>query len=202
MGFEEEGGQANNNDPSEELELDEVILEVTPEEEPLTELEKEQKKYDELLDKHQRLQAEFDNYRKRMDSRFIEASKFAAEGVLLKTIEVFDNLERAAEADFTENPASAKEGVVAIKQQFEKLLKMEGVKPIKSLGRQFDPYYQHSVNTMNDSDKPDGIITEVYQKGYMLREKVLRPALVCVNRHVEKLKDEDEDSEESVNEGE
>ncbi|UCH04596.1 MAG: nucleotide exchange factor GrpE, partial [Candidatus Thorarchaeota archaeon] len=58
-----------------------------------------------------------------------------------------------------------------------------GVRPIESLGKEFDPYYQNAVGTMNNEDEPDGVIVEVYQKGYMIREKVLRPAMVVVNRH-------------------
>jgi molecular chaperone GrpE len=201
MQYEEDGGQTDNNDASERSDVDEVILDVTPEEETLTDLEKEKMRSEELQDQLTRLQAEFDNYRKRMDSRFLEASKFAAEGILLKIIEVYDNLERAAAADFTQDPSSAKAGVIAIRQQFEKLLKIEGVRLIESVGKEFDPYYQHSVSTVNVPDQPDGIITEVYQNGYMLREKVLRPALVCVNRHVDDKKEDDEDSNESLNEG-
>jgi molecular chaperone GrpE len=136
-----------------------------------------------LLDKLQRLQAEFDNYRKRMESRFSEAAKFASEGILLRVLEVYDNLERALDVDFSENPNAAKEGVGAIEKQVRNLLEKEGVKPKDSMGMPFDPYYQHAVGTANDADKPDGLVVDVFQKGYMLREKVLRPALVVVNRH-------------------
>jgi molecular chaperone GrpE len=51
------------------------------------------------------------------------------------------------------------------------------------MGTPFDPYYQHAVGTANDTEKPDGVVIDVFQKGYMLKEKVLRPALVVVNRH-------------------
>ncbi|MHA2386136.1 MAG: nucleotide exchange factor GrpE [Candidatus Thorarchaeota archaeon] len=137
----------------------------------------------ELFDRFQRLQAEFDNYRKRMESRFSDAARFASEGILLKVLEVYDNLERALEVDFSKDPEAAKEGVGAIEKQVRSLLEREGVKPKDSLGIPFDPYYQHAVGTENDTDKPDGIVVDVFQKGYMLKEKVLRPALVVVNRH-------------------
>jgi molecular chaperone GrpE len=140
-------------------------------------------KSEELLDKLQRLQAEFDNYRKRMESRFSEAAKFASEGILLRVLEVYDNLERALEVDFSKNPNAAREGVGAIEKQVRTLLEREGVKPKDSMGMPFDPYYQHAVGTANDADKPDGLVVDVFQKGYMLKEKVLRPALVVVNRH-------------------
>jgi molecular chaperone GrpE len=147
------------------------------------EIERVSLESDALLDKLQRLQAEFDNYRKRMESRFSEAAKFASEGILLRVLEVYDNLERALDVDFSENPNAAKEGVGAIEKQVRNLLEKEGVKPKDSMGMPFDPYYQHAVGTANDADKPDGLVVDVFQKGYMLREKVLRPALVVVNRH-------------------
>ncbi|MFX1367795.1 MAG: nucleotide exchange factor GrpE [Promethearchaeota archaeon] len=154
-------------------------IELTPE----SELETQTKKAAELEDRLLRTQAEFDNYRKRMEGRFMEASKFASEGIILKVLDILDNVERAVEIDFSLDPKSAQEGINAIKRQIQSLLAKEDVRPIESLGKQFDPYYQHAVGTVSNNDKPDGAIVEVYQKGYMLKEKVLRPAMVCVNRH-------------------
>jgi molecular chaperone GrpE len=170
----------NNNNESDEvlLDIEEEIEEVLKD--PLV---LEQEKSDELFDRLQRLQAEFDNYRKRMDNRILEARKFASEDILLKFLDVYDNFLRALNMDFDTNPASAKDGLEAILQQFDKTLLLEGVRPIESVGMIFDPYYQHAVNRVSDSDKPDGIILEEYQRGYMLKEKVLRPAIVCVNVH-------------------
>ncbi|MFW9861059.1 MAG: nucleotide exchange factor GrpE [Candidatus Thorarchaeota archaeon] len=168
------------------------------------EIERASLKSEELLDKFQRLQAEFDNYRKRMESRFSEAAKFASEGILLKVLEVYDNLERALEVDFSKNPNAAKEGVSAIEKQVRNILEKEGVKPKESMGMPFDPYYQHAVGTMDDADRPDGLVVDVFQKGYMLKEKVLRPALVVVNRHEIPLESEGQDKtddEESEAEG-
>ncbi len=150
---------------------------------PESEAEVHRRRADELFERLQRLQADFDNYRKRMDARFEESRRYASEGILLKLLDIYDNLERALDVDFERNPVGAREGVAAIKQQMETLLAQEGVRRMEPLGKPFDPYYQHSVNKVNDPDQPDGIVVEVYQHGYMLREKVLRPALVCVNRH-------------------
>ncbi|MHA1771650.1 MAG: nucleotide exchange factor GrpE [Candidatus Thorarchaeota archaeon] len=158
---------------------DEEAFELVPEDE----LEVQRSRADELFDKLQRVQADFDNYRKRMDARFAETAKYASEAILLKVLEIYDNLERALEVDFETDPKAAKEGITAIKQQMDTLLTQEGVRPMDPLGKPFDPYYQYSVHKTNDPDKPDGVVVEVYQKGYMFREKVLRPALVCVNRN-------------------
>jgi molecular chaperone GrpE len=161
----------------------EEIIEIMPESPIEEHLEQECQRSKDLFDRLQRLQAEFENYKKRMDARFSDVTKFASEGILLKILDVYDNLIRALEIDFSKNPESAKEGVKAIRQQMDKVLTIEGVRPIESVGKQFDPYYQHAVGKQNDPKMPDGIVAEEYQIGYMIKEKVLRPAIVCVNRH-------------------
>ncbi|MFW9918712.1 MAG: nucleotide exchange factor GrpE [Candidatus Thorarchaeota archaeon] len=191
-----------NHDPQEnresfqenEEEMDEVSLDFD-EDSPISEkTESERKKeeiseeekdsYQELHDKYLRLQAEFDNYRKRMNTRFEEITQFASESILLKVLDVVDNMQRALESDFSADPESAKAGVAAIYKQIEKLLQNEQVRPIESLGKVFDPYYQNAISTVNDESLPDKTVIQEYQKGYMLRDKVLRPAMVSVNRHL------------------
>ncbi|MHA1934634.1 MAG: nucleotide exchange factor GrpE [Candidatus Thorarchaeota archaeon] len=162
---------------------EEEAPEITPENALEEALEKERLKYDDLFERLQRLQAEFENYKKRMNTRFSEAAIYASEGILLKVLEVYDNLERAMEADFKSNPESTKEGLEAILNQFLKLFAQENVRPMESIGTGFDPYYQNAVGTTNEEDKPDNIVVEEYLKGYMIRDKVLRPAQVCVNKH-------------------
>jgi molecular chaperone GrpE len=198
-----------NDDKDQEFEVDlsedelDEVAESSPEDSPQSQLDEECEESKDLFDRLQRLQAEFDNYRKRMDSRFSEAAKFASEDILLKVLDVYDNLLRSLEMDFTEDPEAAKKGISAIEQQLNKMLSMEGVRPIESLGHEFDPYYQHAVQKAHEPEKPDGVILEEYKRGYMLKEKVLRPAVVCVNRHevstVEKSNDEDNDNDSEKN---
>ena len=176
--------QNEDNDVSDEvlLDIEEDIELITPD--PLAKkIDEECEKSKDLFDQLQRLQAEFENYRKRMDNRIFKARKFASEEILLKFLDIYDNLLRAQDMDFETDPISAKKGIDAIMQQFNKTLLAEEVRPIESIGKIFDPYYQHAVNRVSDLDKPDGVILEEYQRGYMLKEKVLRPAVVCVNRH-------------------
>lgn len=200
-------GMHEKNETDQDIELDlseedvdgEDVFEISPEDPLHSQLDEESEKSKDLLDKLQRLQAEFDNYRKRMDSRFTEVAKFASEDILLKVLDIYDNILRALEMDFTDDPDAAKNGIQAIQQQLDKILSMEGVRPIESVGQEFDPYYQHAAQRTHDSEKPDGIILEEYQRGYMLKEKVLRPAVVRVNRHedptAETNKDEDNNGE-------
>ncbi len=178
------GAEEEMQEMSVELE-DEHTSESTDGSEAPTEKDDQKETYDELYDRYLRLQAEFDNYRKRMNARFEELSQYASETLLLKILDVVDNLQRALDTDFTADPNAAKEGIAAIYRQVEKLLQNEQVRPIESVGKEFDPYYQHAINTINDTNTPDKTVVQEYQKGYMLREKVLRPAMVCVNRHPE-----------------
>jgi molecular chaperone GrpE len=193
-----------DNQNSEEISMDfddeSEVIELTPEDEIENELESALKRSENLFDKLQRLQADYDNYRKRMTERFEEVNRFASEGIVLRLLEVYDNLERAMQVDFDANPASAKDGVKAIHKQLDKLLKKEEVRPIESIGKEFDPYYQHAVSSTHNPEKPDNQVVEELQKGYMIREKVLRPALVVVNRHTDSSRDED--TEKSKSQGE
>ena len=183
MHEDNEKGQDFELDLSEEdLDKDDVI-EISPEDPVLSQLDEECEKSNDLLERLQRLQAEFDNYRKRMDIRFSEVAKFASEDILLKVLDVHDNILRALEMDFIKDPEAARIGIKAIQQHLDKILSIEGVRPIETVGREFDPYYQHAAQRAHDPEKPDGVILEEYQRGYMLKEKVLRPAVVCVNRH-------------------
>ena len=192
MDEEQNKTQNENHDES-----DEVLLDIEDNEETQDPLLEEQKKSNELLDRLQRLQAEFDNYRKRMDNHYLEVRKFASEEILLKVLDIYDNFLRALDMDFATDPAAARSGIEAIQQQFEKMLNLEGVRPIESVGKMFDPYYQHAVSRVSVPEKPDGIILEEYQRGYMFKEKVLRPAIVSVNHPVNEPTENDDNKSET-----
>jgi len=195
--------QNKDNDVSDEVLLDiEEDVELITQDPLAKKFDEECEKSKDLFDQLQRLQAEFENYRKRMDNRIFEARKFASEEILLKFIDIYDNLLRAQDMDFETDPVSARKGIDAIMQQFNKTLLAEEVRPIESIGKVFDPYYQHAVNRVSDLDKPEGIILEEYQRGYMLKDKVLRPAVVCVNHHETHSAQENDDNESELKEDE
>lgn len=185
---DEEETAMNISDKSEEATEPEAF-ELTPENYLEQRLLEHKEQTDELTDRLHRLQAEFQNYKKRMNKRIDEIRGVAGESILLKLLDVYDNVERALEVDFEKNPHEAKEGVAAIGKQIEKIFSNEDVRPIDRGEEKFDPYYQHAIQKVHNPSEPDGIVLEEYQKGYMLRNKVLRPALVCVNRH--EIDDED-----------
>ena len=205
MHEEEKLDQDVEIDLSDEDIENEDVFEISPEDPLHSQLDEECEKSNDLFERLQRLQAEFDNYRKRMDTRFSDVAKFASEDIILKVLDVYDNLLRALEMDFVNDPKAAKDGIHAIQQQFEKMLSLEGVRPIESVGKEFDPYYQHAVQRVYDQEKPDGVILEEFQRGYMLKEKVLRPAVVCVNRHEDttaETSNDDDNNDKSENDGE
>lgn len=145
-------------------------------------LETEKLRSEDLIERLKRLQADFENYRKRTENRYADFTRFASEGILTKVLDVYDDIERAVQADFAKDPEAARKGIAGIKQNMAKLLAQEGVHPIETIGKPFDPYYQQAVQRTYDLEKPDNVVVQEYQRGYMLKEKVLRPALVCVNR--------------------
>lgn len=136
----------------------------------------------EYLEMAQRLKAEFENYRKRTEKEKTDLVEYGKEQVILEILPVVDNFERALEASHgdSEEIASFKEGVNLIYRQFKGVLEKLGVKEIESLGQIFDPYKHHAVMQEEVEDKKENEIIEVFQKGYMFNNKVIRPSMVKV----------------------
>jgi molecular chaperone GrpE len=146
-------------------------------------LEIERSRNEDLVERLKRQQADFENYKKRTESRYAEFTRFAGEGILLKVVDVLDDLDRALQSDSAKDAEATMKGIAGIRANLAKMLSQEGVQLIDSVGRPFDSYYQHAVQCTYDPNKPDNIVVKEYKRGYMLKEKVLRPALVCVNKH-------------------
>ncbi len=156
--------------------LDECLeLVKTLEEEKLS-LEKENA---ELLNKYLRKLADFDNFQKRIKREMNEFQQYALSDFFLRLLEVIDNFERALAGYTEENPESFYQGVVLIYRQLKELLKKEGVEELK-IGEKFDPNYHQAVDKEEREDIEEVKIAEVLQKGYLMKGKLLRPALVKV----------------------
>lgn len=139
-----------------------------------------------------RLQAEFENYRKRQVRDREECNRRAKESVLGELPGVLDNLERALRhagaADAA--PETLAQGVELVCKQLQEVLGRFGVEPIPALGAVFDPRLHEAMARVETAgDPPDGTVIEEYRRGYLLDGKVLRPALVAVA----KLADDDEE---------
>ena len=145
-------------------------------ESPLDSLRKER---DSLQDRLLRTAAEFDNYRKRVDRDRRDQADAAIADALTDFLPIVDDLERALKAPGGELEGFRK-GVELIHQQMLELLRKRGVKPIEAIGTDFDPRYHQAVAHESSAGHRDGEVTEEYARGYMLGERLLRPAMVKV----------------------
>lgn len=145
-------------------------------------LKQKEDEANEYLEMAQRLKAEFENYRRRTEKEKADLIEYGKEQVILDILPVIDNFERALEASHGDNEeiASFKEGVNLIYRQFKGILEKIGVKEIEALGQIFDPYKHHAVMQEEVEDKKENEIIEVFQKGYMFNNKVIRPSMVKV----------------------
>lgn len=140
------------------------------------------KEKDELYDRWLRLQAEFDNFRKRTRREMEEIRSRAAEDLVLKLLPVIDNLERAI-ASAEQGPAGGiAEGVKMIHKQFLSVLEGVGVSPIQALGQPFDPNFNEAVAYEESDEHSEGIVMEEMLRGYAFNGKVLRASMVKVAR--------------------
>jgi molecular chaperone GrpE len=140
---------------------------------------------DRLQDRLLRLQAEFENYKKRISREKAEFLKFAHEGLVLDFLPVLDSLERAlgaARAEAGSTPLL--EGIEMIARLFRSVLEKAGVRPMEALGQPFDPAYHQAVAQVETSQGDAGLVVEEIQKGYLIEGRVLRPAMVKVSRAV------------------
>ncbi len=128
--------------------------------------------------------AEFQNFTKRKENEVAEMKKFASEGIILKVLENIDNLERAENASTeTKNFDALVEGVNMILRNLKYMLSEEGIEEIEAAeGVQFNPYEHQAMMTEAKDELDNDIIVQVFQKGYKLKGKVIRPAMVTVNK--------------------
>ena len=160
------------------IEETEELKKVDEKEELKKTLEEKQKRIEELTDTLKRLQAEFENFKKRIDKEKIEFVKYAHADVIAQMLPVLDSFEIALKN--TNDKEKFVEGIKIIYAQIYSVLESEGLKPIKATGEKFDPY-KHEVLMKEESDKPEDTILEEFQKGYMLNDRVLRHSKVKVS---------------------
>jgi molecular chaperone GrpE len=134
-----------------------------------------------------RLAAELENIKKRQEREVSELRQFANENLLKELLPVLDNLERALEhGRQSETPEPLMEGLDLVNQDFLKVLGRFGVTPIKSAGEPFDPTYHHAVMEEEAPEVEDQTVLKELQKGYLLQNRLLRPAMVVVSRNADK----------------
>ena len=178
--IEEVEETAENTETTETEE--EVVEEKTAEEllqEKVDKLEEELKQSE---DKYLRLYAEFENFKRRKNKEIETNNVYKSQKVITEILPSLDNLERALQVESdNEEIKSLLKGVEMVYEGLLNVLKSEGVELIETENAQFDPNYHHAVMQDEDSEKESGAILDTFQKGYKLKDRVIRPAMVKVN---------------------
>jgi molecular chaperone GrpE len=138
----------------------------------------------ELRDRHLRLAAEFDNFRRRSLKERQDLHNYAIENLVKDLLPSVDNLDRAVVHGRKEEQRVDSEnllqGVELTYRSLLQILQRHGVVEIEAAGKPFDPQVHEAVRRVPSSEHPPGTVVEVYQKGYLLKDKLLRPAMVAV----------------------
>ena len=172
-------GEHNHNHEQEPEEIKKNKILLTSEE--FKALEDKAKKSDEYFDRLLRLQADFDNYKKRFEKEKIEFLKFANEEIIAEILKIIDDFERAVEAGKTKHDFDVLyKGIEMIHNDLRDFLKEEGIKEIDSKGKPFNPH-EHEAMMQEETDAhPEDYVIEELQKGYTFNGRVIRPSKVKV----------------------
>jgi molecular chaperone GrpE len=165
---------------------------TTTETQPVDSATSEDKRVADLTNDLKRLQAEFENFKKRTEKEWVERSKVATQRLVTDLLGVLDSFDKALEDTEEDcNRNSHKAGLQRLQKQLLQTLQREGLKEIKAEGK-FDPFVHEALTSEEREDVEDGQILEVYQKGYALGQKTLRPARVKVaKRKAQELENEE-----------
>ncbi|WP_102263645.1 nucleotide exchange factor GrpE [Mesobacillus jeotgali] len=140
-------------------------------------------KLEEADNRYLRLQADFDNFRRRSRIELEASAKYRAQNIISDLLPAIDNFERALKMDVdNEQAKSLKQGVEMVYRSLLDALKNEGVEIIEAVGKEFDPHLHQAVMQAEDENFGPNIVVEEFQKGYMLKDRIIRPAMVKVNQ--------------------
>jgi len=174
-----EGGSVETAEtPAAEVQGEEAAVGRAEFEQLKGEYEQLKKERDTLLDRLARLQAEFENARKRAEKEKADFKDFAVGSVVEQFLPVLDNFELALKS--TGSLEQLRAGVELIVKQMEEILRGLQVQPVATVGEEFDPRHHEAMGSVEREDMPDQHVAEEVRRGYRLREKLLRPALVRV----------------------
>ena len=184
-----EEGQENTNTMQKEQEMTQNDIREVDEQEDLineeesaetAQIEKLQQEIEEMKALAQRTQADFMNYKKRVEKEKSELTVFANEKIVTEMLTIVDNFERALQSEKENSETAFYKGVELILKQFMDTLYKFGLEEIDALNQDFDPNFHHAV-IQEEADEPDKVI-DVLQKGYKLKDKVIRPSMVKVSK--------------------
>ncbi|MGY0692870.1 nucleotide exchange factor GrpE [Virgibacillus sp. FSP13] len=159
------------------LDSDESKMETLKEE-----MENVKQEKDDLYQKLLRSQAEFENFKKRSQKEKEKERKYKSQDLVNELLPALDNFERALNQEVTEANKSFVEGITMVYNQLKDALKNQGVEEIEAVGKTFDPNLHHAVMQIEDDEMESNSVVEELQKGYILKDRVIRPAMVKVNK--------------------
>ncbi|EIJ78932.1 GrpE protein [Bacillus methanolicus PB1] len=140
-------------------------------------------KLEESSNRYLRLQADFENFRRRSRMDLEASEKYRAQSLVTDLLPVIDNFERGLKLEIdNEQAKSLLQGMEMVYRSLLDALKKEGVEPIEAVGKEFDPNLHHAVMQVEDENYDANIVVEEFQKGYMLKDRVIRPSMVKVNQ--------------------
>jgi molecular chaperone GrpE len=162
----------------------EVGQDQLPEEELESKLNAAQEQAQENYDRLLRLSAEFDNYKKRTSREMRDVVRYANEKLLKELLGIVDNLERAIDSANQDPPSDASlvEGINLTLGEVLKILQRYDVQPVKALGETFDPAFHQAMMQQEVEDQPANMVVQEMQKGYVMHDRLLRPAMVVVSK--------------------
>ena len=181
MGHKKHTEQAEVNDQvTQQAANDNTALEVETVEATIEPSETIETVKAEMLDRVKRLQADFDNYRRRTRQEQCDLSAFVTQNLIKDLLPIVDNFERALASRPAEDPSGFGAGVEMIYRQFFAVLEKQGISAVETVGAMFDPAKHEAIMRDEESDQPEGTVVAELQKGYAACGKIIRPALVKV----------------------
>jgi len=155
---------------------------IETEEKGKTEIERLKEEVQEINEKYLRLYAEFENYKKRVNKDKEELIKYGNESLIYELLPVIDNLEMAIKHATSNVNESLIQGVEITLKELKKTLEKFGLIQIEAENKPFDPQYHHAMSQVERDDIEENMVVEELRKGYMLKDKVLRPSFVTVSK--------------------
>ncbi len=137
---------------------------------------------DEVFNRLLRLQAEYDNFKKRSQKEKEAERKYKSQDLINELLPALDNFERALQVEVTEANSNLFDGITMVYRQLQDALVSQGLEVIETEGQAFDPNLHHAVMQIEDDEMESNIVVEELQKGYQLKDRVIRPAMVKVNK--------------------
>ena len=174
---EEVKEETSNQDIETEVEEEEIVEDINEE----SEIERLTKEIDRLKNDYARAYADTENLKKRLMAEAEATRKYRIQSFAKEVLPVIDNLERALASEVHESDESFKKGIQMTYDMLVNALKNEGVEEIDCLNKPFDPNLEQAIMQEKAEDVESGIVIEVLQKGYVLKDRILRPAMVKVS---------------------